>query len=142
MSRSHISAQLRQLLAQEANYRCGYCLSTEVLSGIPLTVDHIMPISLGGSHEQENLWLACRSCNEFKGNKIEALDSQTGKLTPLFDPRRQDWYDHFYWDETGVRILDKTPIGRVTIAALNMNHELIVKARRRWVAAGWHPPNL
>lgn len=30
MSRAHISAQLRQLLAQEANYRCGYCLSTNI----------------------------------------------------------------------------------------------------------------
>ncbi len=80
MSGYYISSQLRQLLGQEANYRCGYCLSAEVLSGIPLTIDHIVPVSLGGSNKQENLWLACRSCNEFKGNRIEAEDPQRANM--------------------------------------------------------------
>jgi hypothetical protein len=31
-------------------------------------------------------------------------------------------------------------VGRATVAALNMNHPLIVEARYRWVQVGWHPP--
>jgi hypothetical protein len=33
-----------------------------------------------------------------------------------------------------------TPTGRATIVTLQMNNPAIVRARRRWVSAGWHPP--
>ncbi len=33
-----------------------------------------------------------------------------------------------------------TPVGRATIAALNLNRPSLVKARQAWVAVGWHPP--
>jgi hypothetical protein len=40
----------------------------------------------------------------------------------------------------GTEIVGMTAIGRATCLALNMNNSLIVEARRRWVAVGWHPP--
>ncbi|RLT34340.1 MAG: HNH endonuclease, partial [Chloroflexi bacterium] len=30
--------------------------------------------------------------------------------------------------------------GRATVEALQMNNQTVVKARRRWVIGGWHPP--
>ena len=45
-------------------YTCTYCGSTE-----DLTIDHIVPLSKGGSHRPENLCVACRSCNSSKGAK-------------------------------------------------------------------------
>jgi hypothetical protein len=57
----------------------------------------------------------------------------------LFNPRAQEWSDHFNWDASATRIIGLTAVGRATIIALNMNNEVIVDARRRWVSVGWHP---
>lgn len=35
-----------------------------------LTIDHIVPMSLGGKHEIENLQVLCRSCNSKKKQEI------------------------------------------------------------------------
>ena len=34
-----------------------------------LTVDHIIPVSRGGSSHPENLQTLCKKCNEWKGSK-------------------------------------------------------------------------
>jgi hypothetical protein len=59
---------------------------------------------------------------------------------PLFNPRLQRWSDHFEWSADGIQIVGLTMIGRATVIALQMNNPTIVPARRRWAAAGWHPP--
>jgi hypothetical protein len=46
---------------------------------------------------------------------------------------------HFAWDTSGTRLIGLSAVGRATIIALNMNNEVIVDARRRWVSVGWHP---
>lgn len=114
---------------------------TEVVSGIPLTVEHILPKALGGIDDDENLWLSCRSCNERKGSVAEAIDPDTGALVPLFNPRTQNWNAHFVWQENGIWLSGKTAIGRATVEALALNHELRVRARSIWVRAGLHPPH-
>jgi hypothetical protein len=68
-------------------------------------------------------------------------DPQTGESVPLFNPRTQQWTDHFRWDESGTRIEGITDVGRATVSALKLNNSLIIKARTRWVMAGWHPPS-
>ena len=46
------------------NHRCGYCLTTELLIGAPMEIEHIIPTALGGQTEESNLWLACSLCND------------------------------------------------------------------------------
>ena len=75
-----------------------------------------------------------------KTNTIRAVDPLTQESTPLFHPRQQHWQDHFAWSLDGTKIECTTAIGRATVVALRMNHALIVAARRRWCAVGWHPP--
>jgi 5-methylcytosine-specific restriction endonuclease McrA len=47
------------------NQKCFYCQAT----GIPLTMDHLIPLSKGGHHVKGNIVPACRSCNAKKGNR-------------------------------------------------------------------------
>jgi 5-methylcytosine-specific restriction endonuclease McrA len=115
-------------------------LTSERLTGTPHTIDHIVPKAAGGTDAESNLWLACRTCNEFKGVTTHARDPRTGKVVPLFNPRSQLWQQHFRWSNDGCRIIGVTPQGRATVEALQLNHVLIVEARRRWVMAQWHPP--
>jgi 5-methylcytosine-specific restriction endonuclease McrA len=86
---------LRQRVAERAQHRCGYCLTQEIVSGIPLTLEHIIPKAKGGPTVEENLWLSCRLCNEAKGVLTEVVDPQTGVTAPLFNPRTQVWAEHF-----------------------------------------------
>lgn len=46
-------------------FRCAYCHKRK-----PLTQDHVIPLSKGGSHTIENVVPACRSCNSRKGAKL------------------------------------------------------------------------
>jgi hypothetical protein len=128
------------MVAQSARHRCGYCLTQEVVVGAAMEIEHIIPESLGGPAEEQNLWLACSLCNQHKGSRIAGRDPVTDEIVPLFNPRRQDWAEHFAWTTGGTRIIGLTPTGRVTIISLNLNRSTLVRSRRVWVRAGWHPP--
>ena len=140
MKKQRIPASLRRRVREQANYHCGYCLRTEELSGERMTLEHIYPESRGGPTNEQNLWLACRRCNEFKGTQTHSRDPLTGKRVRLFNPRTQLWIEHFVWDESEIAIQGTTPTGRATVVALRLNNPEIVIARRLWVAAGWWPP--
>ncbi len=131
---------LRAQVAAQAQYRCGYCLTQEVVSGIPLTLEHLLPRALGGADTEENLWLSCRLCNEAKGVQIAATDPDSGAMVSLFNPRTDQWGEHFGWSEEGTKMFGRTVAGRATIAALSLNSELRVRSRAIWVEVGYHPP--
>ena len=140
MPRTYISQVVRQRIHQDAGNRCGYCLSPKHLVA-HLTIDHIIPQARGGSNEESNLWLACRFCNEHKSDKTSAVDPETGEEVALFNPRMQQWSEHFRWSDDGLRIEGLTPIGRATVVALHLSSDSdILIQRSYWVRVGWHPP--
>lgn len=55
----------RKMIFIRDDYTCSYC---KIRGGI-LEVDHIIPFSMGGSENLENLTTACRKCNRQKKNK-------------------------------------------------------------------------
>jgi 5-methylcytosine-specific restriction endonuclease McrA len=59
MSQTYIPKELRERVAAQARYRCGYCLTAEAVVGTPMEFEHLIPEALGGLTEEENLWLAC-----------------------------------------------------------------------------------
>ena len=63
---SKISLDLDRKIRAQAKNRCGYCLSPQAITTIPLEIDHLLAQSKGGADDEENLWLACRVCNGFK----------------------------------------------------------------------------
>jgi HNH endonuclease len=79
-----VSEPTRKLVRQRAKYLCEYCHSPEYLSPDRFTIDHIMPQSLGGSDELDNLALACHRCNERHYNFTTATDPKTQEQVPLF----------------------------------------------------------
>jgi HNH endonuclease len=136
-----ISDALRQRVIEDANYRCAYCKAPSLLTGTPLIMEHTLPKSLGGADDRENLVAACYRCNEFKGARIEALDSETQKMAPLFNPWRHFWSEHFVWENGGTHLRGLRSIGRATVVALRLNNDYAVRARMIWIEFSWHPPN-
>jgi len=103
-------------------------------------VDHIVPKALGGATEFENLCLSCPFCNQFKKRQLRARDPVTGRAVRLFNPRRDEWHEHFQWSHDGTEIIGLTATGRATAEALRMNNPIALTARRYWAASGIHPP--
>ena len=140
MAPAYIPVELRRQVRADAGPRCGYCHSPEAFIGMPLDIEHLIPEALDGPTVRENLWLACSRCNDFKGDRMEAIDAQTGEWVSLYNPRIQTWTDHFAWSPDGTEVLGLTAYGRATVTALRLNNEFIVAARRFWVEAGRWPP--
>lgn len=136
-----IPDELRQQVIERANGRCEYCQAPLVIV-VEMEIDHIIPQSAGGQTNLDNLCLACVGCNGYKLAFQTAEDPDTREVVPLFNPRTQHWKDHFTWVDNGTLVVGLTPVGRATAARLRMNRERMIEARRLWVQAGWHPPQL
>ncbi len=62
--RRNLSKRLRYEVLRRDNHACRYCGATA--PGVKLTVDHVVPVTLGGSDEPGNLVTACVDCNAGK----------------------------------------------------------------------------
>jgi 5-methylcytosine-specific restriction endonuclease McrA len=51
---------------------CSYCGSPGTEKN-PLTIDHIIPLSQGGTNARENLTVACYRCNRKKSDAVGAI---------------------------------------------------------------------
>ncbi len=134
-----ISRTLRELVAERARGLCEYCQTQQSIV-IEMEIDHIIPASAGGETNEDNLCLACVSCNSHKAAYQLGSDPETARSTPLFNLRTQNWNDHFRWNDDSTRLVGVTDMGRATIERLKINREINVRARVFWVQAGWHPP--
>ena len=141
-----ITNEIKQAVRVRAKYLCEYCHSSERLSASRFTIDHVMPRSLGGSDALDNLALAYRRCNERRYNFIASIDPKSQETVPIFNPRLQNWDEHFVWVEQGTLIEGISTIGRATCIRLDLNdtrypeEDSIRETRRLWVKTGLHPP--
>jgi hypothetical protein len=133
-----VPAHLRQLVFDRAAQRCEYCGLAQAGQEAAFHTDHILPVVAGGQTTPENLALASVSCSLREGACAHAIDPQTGAETALFHPRRDTWREHFRWD--GVRVVGLTPVGRATIAALQLNRPLAQAIRLEESHRQRHPP--
>lgn len=60
-----VSKSLRFQILRRDNHACRYC-GTAASPERALTVDHVVPVALGGSDAPDNLVAACRDCNAGK----------------------------------------------------------------------------
>jgi len=61
-----ISGVIQQKVWARDEYRCQYCMRR--MGVVQLTIDHLMPLELGGANDTTNYLSACRKCNKRKGN--------------------------------------------------------------------------
>jgi len=131
-----MDAALIRLVRQRANGRCEYCQVPQAADDATFEIDHIIARKHIGPTVASNLCLSCAYCDSFKGTDISSLDA--GKLTPLFNPRRQRWSRHFRWE--GAYLVGRTAVGRVTVALLNINDRVRVELREELIEEGVFPP--
>lgn len=61
-----VSKRLRYEILRRDNHQCRYCGATA--PDVKLTIDHVIPVSLGGGDRPENLVAACTDCNSGKSS--------------------------------------------------------------------------
>ena len=88
----------RKLVLRRDNYTCSYCLAKHKNGS--LTIDHIVPKSLGGENSFTNCVAACVACNRKKGNRTPEQAGMTLKVIPMapsqylcYFPGEVDWHD-------------------------------------------------
>jgi hypothetical protein len=74
----YVSAQTRADLLSHAEFKCAACGATEALE-----IDHITPISKGGTGEPGNLQVLCRKCNRKKRVKLGKKSAEHLRSDPL-----------------------------------------------------------
>jgi hypothetical protein len=98
--REYLNAELRRLVIERASHRCEYCLIHEDDTFFGCEVDHIISIKHDGVTEGSNLAYACQVCNRRKGSDLGSLVRGTGELVRFFNPRVDQWAEHFRLDGT------------------------------------------
>jgi|SRR5712692_3730959 hypothetical protein len=134
MAQVYIPTALRRLVVERASGRCEYCGLSEALAFAPHELDHIIAQKHGGQTEADNLAFSCALCNKHKGSDVASVDPETGRIVPLYHPRRERWADHFQLQ--AARFVPLTPTGRVTTRLLQLNHPDRVAERKLLIAAG------
>lgn len=119
-------------VAERAGRRCEYCRAPEPFSNQRFAVEHIIPRGRGGKTTPDNLALGCPACNDCKGAFTTGIDPATQLEEPLFNPRTQQWIEHFRYSDDAPTLVGLTPVGRATVERLGMNSERQRNARRLW----------
>jgi hypothetical protein len=112
--------ELRRLVRSPAGDRCEYCgLRQEADPFFRFHVEHVIALQHGGPTVPENLALSCHHCNLHKGPNLSGIDPESGAMVALFNPRLQQWEEHFAL--RGRTIQGLTETGRATVVVLAMN---------------------
>ncbi len=125
-----MNSRLRAQIWQRALNRCEYCLLPQRCTVTPHEVEHIVSLKHGGPTSLENLALACAECNGYKQTDLTGLLPGTTQIIRLFNPRIDEWNDHFQWESSS--LVGKTDVGTVTIYVLGINrpHRVVMRAIR------------
>jgi hypothetical protein len=131
-------SEMACIVEARAEGRCEYCRMHQDLQGATFHVEHVYPSSKGGDTGLENLAWCCPGCNLSKSDRVEVLDPESGQMSCLFHPRRDKWSKHFRWEDH--RLIGRTPVGRATVFALDLNHARRIRIRQAEALFGWFPP--
>lgn len=134
---AYISRVVRRFVIERAGNRCEYCRIPQIVSNFEFHIEHIIGLQHGGTSYLDNLAWCCSFCNWKKGPNLGTLLKPEGEIIPLFNPRHQNWFDHFEVDNG--RVVPKTQIGKATSKLLEFNLRERVEIRAMLTVAGLYP---
>jgi hypothetical protein len=129
-----VDEQTRREVWQRADHHCEYCRLPHANQATAFEVDHVIARQHGGRDSLANLALSCLRCNLHKGTNLTGIDPRTRRVTRLFNPRRHSWRRHFRLK--GATIVDRTAVGRTTVALFQMNDPARVALRQELMDQG------
>lgn len=102
----------RTRLYDKTDGRCAYCGCK--LNELNYSVDHLQPKSKGGTNEEENLFLCCKSCNSRKKNRT--LEELRFYLSLKFFNMPHFKYEQFLYLKSIIKDFEKLffPSGQIT----------------------------
>ena len=139
MSVTYINAELRRRVIARADELCEYCLirARELIPDCE--VDHIVSEKHDGATHEDNLAYACFLCNRYKGSDVGSFVPGTNTLVRFYNPRTDQWADHFAFAGDNITILSQSEIGEVTARIFNFNHPNRLSERQELQASGLYP---
>jgi HNH endonuclease len=129
VSTTYIPVALRRQVEERANFKCEYCCLPIEVAFYSHEIDHVIAEKHQGETIAENLALTCWRCNRHKGSDLGSFDPQTGDFSFLFNPRTQQWSDHFRFNLA--HLYGLTSEGRTTIELLQLNSNDRIEERQR-----------
>ena len=69
----YINPDVRQFVAERAEYLCEYCLIHEDDTYLGCQIEHIISLKHGGTSDADNLAYACALCNRHKGSDVGSV---------------------------------------------------------------------
>lgn len=63
-----IKPHIKRRIWELQNEKCVYCGRRRQLKH--MTIDHIIPLSKGGTNDEENIRCSCKMCNRLKDNML------------------------------------------------------------------------
>lgn len=121
--------QYKPELRKDFWHSCAYCtLCESEAGGHRFTIDHYEPKSVRPELETryENLFYACDTCNEMKGDRSPPLPARADGHR-FFRSDEDDRSEHF--EQKGILLRPKTNTGSFTIDACNLNRTWLRKLR-------------
>ena len=141
---SALPSRVKASVRQRAQGVCEYCRVHEDDAGATSTYqcDHVRPQHLfaldnPARDDLSSLAYSCPRCNSHKAGAVDGIDHDTGRREPLFNPRVQEWHEHFTYTPAGF-IFGMSATGRATAGRLHFNDAIRVKNRavfsglKRW----------
>lgn len=132
----HIRVWLRTRAGESQNWRCCWCGKKTELGaenkGNSATLEHIIPVSKGGTNDFENLALACFKCNHKRGdmsiddfmnpntvNELEKARQQRNKEKIISRAKK---LSENKWSRKGRKIDPKEWISSISIDTATKNY--------------------
>jgi 5-methylcytosine-specific restriction endonuclease McrA len=70
--------QARPAVLEAAGYHCQ--IRAPGCTWLATTVDHVVPLAMGGTHSPQNLRAACLHCNSMGGGRITQAKRRAGRV--------------------------------------------------------------
>ena len=134
MSKTYIPVPLRRSVTKRAYDCCEYCLQPETFAFSSHQIDRVIAEKHGGQTTEDNLALACKLCNTFKGSDIASIDPTTQEIIRLYHPRTDHWRTHFRRE--AAELVPLTAVARTTVWLLQLNRDDRLQERTLWFASG------